>query len=147
VERVWALPDGGCLYMTPVNVAESFLEAINARDADGLVRLMTEDHVFVDSDGTEHRGRERMRKEWRDYFHMVPDYRIDVKETFFQGDTAVLVGVAQGTFAQAGVLKPENHWSVPAAWRVVVREERVAVWQLYVNPQPMIAIVKRIDTL
>ena len=41
-------------------------------------------------------------------------------------------------------LRPENHWSVPAAWRVVVESESVAVWQLYANQHPMHQILDRI---
>ena len=74
---------------------------------------------------------------------MVPDYRIDVQEVFSRGDVVVLLGAAEGTFAGKGALDPRNHWSVPAAWKVVVDGDRVAVWQLYVNPEPMRVILDR----
>jgi hypothetical protein len=56
----------------------------------------------------------------------------------------VLLGRASGTFVQDGELKPENRWSVPAAWRVVVDAQSVAVWQLYANQYPMHQILERI---
>jgi hypothetical protein len=130
--------------MTPEEVAASFVEAINAQKIDELSELMTENHVFVDSDGTEVSGRQRMREGWKSYFAMVPDYEILVKETFSRAETVVFLGVAQGTFSQGGALRADNHWSVPAAWRAVVEGSRVAVWQLYVNPEPMQRIVERI---
>jgi hypothetical protein len=37
--------------MTPTEIAYSFVEAINSGDPDQLVRLMPEDHTFIDSDG------------------------------------------------------------------------------------------------
>jgi len=131
--------------LKPVEVAHAFVEAINSGDPDRLAELMTEHHTFIDADGSEHAGREEMHRGWGEYFAMVPDFRIEVRETFSQGSTVGLFGVAAGTFVQDGALKPENHWVVPAAWRVVVEGERVAVWQLYVNPEPMREILNRIE--
>jgi hypothetical protein len=130
--------------MTPEEVALAFVEAINSTRAENLAGLMTRDHVFIDSDGTEVRGRERMRQGWAEYFAMVPDYRIEVAEKFARDDTVVLLGTATGTFHENGVLNPENRWAVPAAWRVVVDGDKVAVWQLYVNVEPMLEIMKRL---
>jgi hypothetical protein len=45
---------------------------------------------------------------------------------------------------QDGELKPHNHWSIPAAWRVVVDSDLVAVWQLYANQHVMHEILERI---
>ena len=131
--------------MTATEVARLFVDAINSGNPDRLSELMTKDHVFVDSDGSEHCGREQMRDGWKSYFSMVPDFRIHVEDTFARDNTVVLLGVAEGTFDQNGALKPENHWVVPAAWRLVVEAGLVAVWQLYVNPEPMVEISKRIE--
>jgi uncharacterized protein (TIGR02246 family) len=131
--------------MTPIEIAYAFVEAINSNDPDRLANLMAENHTFVDADGTEHRGRDEMRRGWKQYFSMVPDFQIHVKEAMSQDKTVALFGFAEGTFNQDGDLKPENHFVVPAAWRVVVENHKVAVWQLYVNPEPMIEILKRIE--
>jgi ketosteroid isomerase-like protein len=130
--------------MTPEEIALAFVDAINSTRAENVVKLMTTDHVFVDSDGTRMSGREKMLGGWRGYFAMVPDYRIDVTEKFTRGETVVLLGTAAGTFQHEGILVAENRWSVPAAWRVVVDGDKVAVWQLYVNVQPMLEIMKRL---
>jgi len=126
-------------------VTESFVNAINTGNVDKLAELMTQDHMYVDSDGTTYSGKDRMYKDWRDYFSMVPDYQIEILETYSQGNTVVLIGVAEGTFSQDGEVIPENHWKVPAAWRADVREEQVAVWQLFVNPEPMRKILERME--
>jgi hypothetical protein len=131
--------------MNPTDVAYSFVNAINSGDPDRLSELMSEDHTFVDADGSEYSGREEMRLGWHQYFSMVPDFRIHVKEDFAKSNTIVLLGFAEGTFVQDGALKSENHWLVPAAWRVVVKDDRVLVWQLYVNPGPMAEISNRIN--
>lgn len=129
--------------MTAEQVALSFVEAINSGDASRLSGLMTEDHVFIDSDGSENAGRERMRAGWGDYFAMVPDYRIEVKDVLARDDTVLICGFAEGTFVRNGIVKKESHWRVPAAWRAVVSGQAVAVWQLYVNPEPMRRILER----
>ena len=132
--------------MPPLKVAEAFVAAVNSGQVDRLVGLMTADHMFVDADGSEHVGRDHMTQGWREYFDLVPDFRIEVLDRFVENETVVLLGQADGTFAQNGELKPENHWSVPAAWRVIIDSELVAVWQLYANQHSMHEILERIRT-
>ncbi len=132
--------------MTARDTALSFVDAINAQDIERLSGLMTNDHVFIDSDGSENVGRERMRRGWIAYFAMVPDYRIEVKDILAGRDTVAMLGFAEGAFDEKGDIKRENHWRVPAAWRAVVSGQQVAVWQLYVNPQPMLRILETMET-
>jgi ketosteroid isomerase-like protein len=75
--------------MTPEEVVFAFVEAINSRRVDRISELMTHDHVFIESDGEEVAGRERMRDAWAAYFKMVPDYRIQVTETLTRDNTVV----------------------------------------------------------
>ena len=130
--------------MTPTQVAEAFVAAINSGDVDALAALMTPGHTFIDADGSEHSGREKLGPGWRAHMKLVPDLRIEVSERFEAGDTVVLLGRASGTISHDGKLAPENHWSVPAAWRVVVEAERVAIWQLYANQHAMHEILARL---
>jgi ketosteroid isomerase-like protein len=130
--------------LTPIETAYAFVDAINTNDPDRLVTLMTDNHTFIDADGSEHPGRDEMHRGWKQYFAMVPDFKIHVREALSHDNIVALFGVAEGTFDQDGDLKPENHWVVPAAWRVVVERDKVSVWQLYVNPEPMVEIFERI---
>ncbi|MEJ2217145.1 MAG: nuclear transport factor 2 family protein [Gemmatimonadota bacterium] len=123
-------------------VAQRFVDAINGGDVESLSALMTDDHVFVDSDGSRTVGRQAVRDAWSQFFAMVGDYTVTVEERFHSGDTAVLVGMATGTVARAGGPRRANAWTVPAAWRVVVRADRVAVWQVFVNPEPILAALQ-----
>jgi ketosteroid isomerase-like protein len=127
-----------------LEAARAFVDAINAGSIDKLAAMMTEDHVFIDSDGTKSLGKSRMVAGWSDYFAMVPDYRIIVTGEFRSEGTVVLTGEAEGTFTFDGALRPENHWKVPAAWRAVVEAGKVALWQVYVNPEPMSKILDRL---
>jgi len=102
---------------------------------DGLCALMTEDHVFLDGLGNRMQGREAMRKGWMGYFRMFPDYRVSHAEIFAHGDVVASFGAAEATYAVNGKLAKENHWSVPAAWRAVVRDGLIAEWQVYADNQ------------
>lgn len=128
--------------MTVEQVVLQFVGAINEADADRLAALMTDDHVFVDSDGSRTTGRESMRKAWSQYFSMVRDYQIKVEETFRVGNKVILIGVARGACATAGRRRTARSWSVPAAWRAVVEGGRLAVWQVFVNPEPILAAMR-----
>lgn len=133
--------------MNPTEITKAFVDAINAGDIESLCRLMAPEHVFIDSDGKEVKDNEKMREGWKDYFAMVPDYRIEVAETFARDNTAVMYGTAAGTFSKDGTLDPENHWVVPAAWRAVIENGLVLIWQVYVNPQPMFKILENMGML
>ena len=36
----------------------------------------------------------------------------------------------------------ENTWLLPAAWRAVVRDGRIAQWQVYCDTEPVAAIMR-----
>jgi ketosteroid isomerase-like protein len=127
----------------PVAVAEAFVRAISRQNVDEMADLMTADHVFVDSDGAETRGKEPMCAGWAWYFQMFPDYKIEVQETYSRGQVVVLVGTAEGTYAVDGELLAENHWSVPAVWRAVARDAALSEWRVYVNVEPIAKIVAK----
>ena len=133
--------------MKPEEVALKFAEAINRLDPDGLADLMTEDHLFVDGMGNTDQGRDRMRDGWAGYYDMVPDYKIVVTETFVSGSTVAMFGTAGGTYAADEELKPENYWSVPAAWKAIIEGDKVKQWQVYADNEPIREIMRREGTL
>ena len=122
---------------TAVDVALAFVDRINCHDVGGLVALMTEDHCFVDGLGQVVRGREKMEKGWLGYFAWFPDYSIKVDESFSNGNVVALLGTAQGTYLANGKLPPENHWEIPAAWKVVVKRGHVSEWRVYADNEPV----------
>lgn len=120
-----------------VDVAMAFVEKINAHDVNGLVELMTDDHVFVDALGSTFRGAEQMRQGWKAYFAWFPDYAVEVTDEFSRGDVVAMFGKARGTFAVNGKLARENFWEIPAAWRAVVKDSRVAEWRVFCDNDPV----------
>jgi ketosteroid isomerase-like protein len=129
--------------MTSTEVVLAFVNAINRRDVETLCRLMTDDHLFVDSGGAQYRGRETMRAGWVGYFSMVPDYAIEVQEAIADGPVVIVIGLARGTYSPDGKLDPIDRWSTPGAWRAVVANGHVAVWQVFADNEPIRRIMHR----
>ena len=119
-----------------VDVAMAFVAKINAHDVEGLVELMTPDHLFVDALNNSFHGAEQMRQGWKFYFGMFPDYAIEVTDEFDRGGLVAMFGKARSTFAVNGKLARENFWEIPAAWKAVVKEGRVAEWRVYCDNDP-----------
>ena len=115
----------------PVEVTLQFVERISRHDVDGIAELMAADHVFVDSGGDRHEGRDHMRQGWEQYFRMFPDYRIEVEHTVADGSLVAVFGTATGTYSADGKLPAANRWSCPAAWLAVVEGGNVAEWRVY----------------
>jgi uncharacterized protein (TIGR02246 family) len=116
-----------------IKVVKAFIAAINRHDASGLFDLMAEDHTFVDSGGSSQSGREGMKAGWEGYFRMFPDYTIQV-ETMLQDKALVAVfGSASGTYNGKRGPVPENRIEMPAAWKAVVENGRIKLWQVYTD--------------
>ena len=124
-------------------IANKFIEAINRHDIEAIGELMSEDHTFVDSGGDVYKGNEQMRQGWADYFRMFPDYEIEAPEFVVSGDTVILLGRASGTYTTDGKLRPENHWEIPAAWKAVVVDEKIKLWQVFADNTPVADIMKK----
>jgi len=120
-----------------LDIALRFVDRISHRDPGGLAALMTEDHRFVDGLGQEVQGREQMEKGWAGYFSWFPDYSIHVDDAMSDGTVAALFGSAEGTYSATREQHTSAHWKIPAAWKAVVRDERIAEWRVYANNEPV----------
>lgn len=129
--------------MTAEKIVLAFVDKINQHDPEGLVTLMAEDHLFIDSEGKKVQGKEKMLSAWQGYFQMMPDYHIKVEKIFQNQDEVVLLGTARGTYAVEGKLLKENQWGIPAAWRVVVQNGLVKEWQVYADNSLVREIIER----
>jgi ketosteroid isomerase-like protein len=126
----------------PVQVVLEFINRINRHDVDGICDLMTPDHLFVDGLGNKMTGAQAMRKGWDAYFTWFPDYAVSHDTILRDQDVVLLTGTASGTYASGGDLPKENHWQIPAAWKGVVRDGRIAEWHVYADNQPARKIMR-----
>lgn len=107
----------------PESVVVQFNEGINGRDLDVLTRLMTDDHVFIDSVGGRVDGRQRCLAAWRGFFGAYPDYR---------NEFASMVLASRGMVAVAGrSVCSDRALDGPALWTAKIREGLVCEWRVY----------------
>ena len=78
----------------PTALVTQFNAALNARDVDGLMRLMTEDCVFENTypspDGTRHVGQRAVRTFWEEFVQGSSDAHFEIEEIFSTGDRVVM---------------------------------------------------------
>jgi ketosteroid isomerase-like protein len=123
-------------------VVQEFEGRINAHDVNGLVALMTADHVFIDSLGKRF-TRPAIENGWRQYFATVPDYWVRIDRVVPDESALILLGTAGGTYvAPGGTTRPENMWETPAVWRAVIRDGKVSEWRVYSDNEPIRAIMR-----
>ena len=116
-----------------IAVVRDFIAAINEGNVSQLSRLMTDDHTFVDSGGKVVSGCDNMAKGWNEYFRMFPDYRMEVQNILQDGNLVAIFGSASGTYNGNRGLVPENRIEMPAAWRAIVENGKIKVWQVYAD--------------
>lgn len=116
-----------------ITTVRAFVGAINKGDVAELSGLMTEDHTFIDSGGTVESGRDTMTKGWQKYLQMFPDYKVEIESVLQEGDLVAAFGSASGTYNGRRGLVPENKIEMPAAWRAIVEDGKIKVWQVYAD--------------
>lgn len=127
----------------PISVVLKFEQAINSRSVEAVCGLLTPDSIFVDSLGNQIQGTAKMRSAWEGYFKMVPDYAISHSDIFALGDIVAVFGSAQGTFSKESAPRREDFWKMPAAWRAVVKDGKIARWEVFADNEPLRAIMRK----
>jgi ketosteroid isomerase-like protein len=129
--------------VTPIQTVLRFLEIINQHEPDELAKLMTADHVFIDSLGQQVVGRENMTRGWHGYFSLCPDYWVSHDEILVSENRVAVFGAAGGTIAADGRLPRENRWRISAAWLAVVDTGLVKQWRVYADNKPVYDIIAK----
>ncbi len=111
----------------------AFVAAINQRDVTRMAELMTEDHTFIDSRGAVETGRDKMTEGWRGYFQLFPDYSVEVDCLVGDGPVVAGFGSASGTYNGKRGMVAANRIDMPAAWKAIVEEGKIKVWQVYAD--------------
>ena len=117
----------------------AFIDRINAHDVEGLGALMSDDHTFVDAHGNQVTGKEKMIAGWHGYFQWFPDYFVEVTDVFEDDDKLALFGFAGGTLKG----KQGESWRLPAAWKAIVKDGRVTLWQVFADTKIPFEIIER----
>ncbi|KPJ73969.1 hypothetical protein AMJ52_02410 [candidate division TA06 bacterium DG_78] len=102
-----------------VDVALTFIEKINHRNFDGLLKIMSLDHKAIDEAGGVTAGSEKAVKIIADYITQRPNFQIHINDVYFKNDIVIIIGRTTGSCAETSydteikdkliyVLKVEN---------------------------------------
>lgn len=120
---------------------QRLVRAINAHDVAGILRQVTDDHLFVDALGSEVRGRQALANAWARYFDLVPDYLIVCEHVLTRDALVGLYGSASGSCAREGAILGGSAWTIPFSALGRVEDGRVAEWRIFCDNEPLRAIL------
>lgn len=126
-----------------LKIVLDFIESINSANIDRLYDLMSNDHLFIDSRGASMVGNDNMKKAWMGYFDLFPNYKIEITDTLQNDSIIVLLGYASGTYKTNNKILENNHWEVPAAWKAIVVDKKIKLWQVYADNSVAIEIINK----
>jgi ketosteroid isomerase-like protein len=124
-------------------VVLDFIDAINQANVDKICSLMSNDHLFIDSQDNTMKGKEVIRKAWIGYFDLFPDYKIEMNEILEKDDIICILGYASGTYKNLINSDNSNHWRIPAAWKAIVRNNKIMHWQVYADNILVMEIINK----
>jgi limonene-1,2-epoxide hydrolase len=113
------------------DVVTAFVAAINRHDVAALANLMSEGHTFIDSSGRSVSGRNEVIAGWEAYFTMFPDFEVRADTTLTHDGTVAVFGSVSGTYNGKRGLISRNRIAMPAAWKAIVADGKVTVWQVF----------------
>jgi SnoaL-like polyketide cyclase. len=110
----------------PEIIAMQFHDCINNRNVEGLLELMTDDHVFIDMANTRIEGKsEVISMAWIPFFNIFPDYRNVIENVSVKNQTVIMRGYS--------VCSDERLNKLHAVWVAEVVDNKVNVWHIYPN--------------
>jgi len=120
----------------------SFVDAINKHDLDGMFALMHDQHTLIDAHENKVTGTMKLKVAWNGYFELFPDYRIEMTDMLLNGHTIVVVGLASGTYRGLKTATSETSWRLPAAWKAIVVNGKLASWQVFADTKVPFEIIE-----
>ena len=126
-----------------ISIVNDYLTAINAANVDKICSLITPDHVFTDSQNNRMTGSDNMRRAWAGYFALFPDYHIEIQETFVNENVICMLGYASGTYQNRKDSENSNSWRIPAAWKAILKDNKISHWQVYADNMVVKEIIDR----
>ena len=114
-----------------------FIEAINNQKLEVIIEMMAEDFRFIDTYG-DIENKKQMEVGWKGYFEWFPDYYIDINEYVDNDNFAVILGKASASYLG----NKEKYWEFPAAWKVITKNKRIVLWQVFCDSKKQLDSMK-----
>ena len=106
----------------PTIIVRQFNDCINNKDLDGLTKLMTIDHTFIDRDLTETKTKKVMAKNWGKFFEMFPEYKNTFTRIESTQNVVTIIGYAFWSKGQ-----PSDH----VIWTAKISKNLIKEWRIY----------------
>jgi ketosteroid isomerase-like protein len=110
-----------------------FIGAINRADVDGILNIITDDHILIDSHDNKMTGKDNLRQAWIGYFELFPDYKIEVNDILEKDSLICILGYASGTYKNLKNKDNSNYWKIPVAWTAIIKDNHIKQWQIYAD--------------
>lgn len=107
---------------TSFAIASQFNTFISANDIDALSSLLTDDHVFIDTAGTQVSGKAAVLAAWSSFFSAFPGYRNQFTGFVERGREVCIEGHSSCS---------DPRLCGPALWRAVVRDGQIVEWRVF----------------
>lgn len=101
-----------------------FNEYIASRDLTGLVEMMTDDHVLIDTAGHRVEGKAACIEAWRSFFEAFPDYHNVFDRLVQRADDISVAGASHCS---------DPRLAGPALWSARTSSGRVREWRVWVD--------------
>jgi ketosteroid isomerase-like protein len=124
-------------------IAISFVKAINDHDVDGIINLMSEDHIFIDALDNISVGKKALKEGWKGYYELFPDYQIEISDITENVSTLGLFGYASATYKNLTNKLNSNFWRIPASWKAIIENNKIKHWQVYCDYSNLFKIIEK----
>ncbi len=109
----------------PKLVALLHNENINARNLEGIIALMADNHRFIDIENRVE-DKEQMKTSWKEFFDEFPDYVNVFHSVISRGNFVILLGHSECSVSSL---------DGPAIWTAKIENDQVAEWHIYENTE------------
>ena len=113
--------------LPPLALVLAFIDRINHTDLDGLLGLMTEDHVLHVLTEPPVAGKTALRPAWRTYFEMFPDYVVYPERIVEDGSIVAVLGHTTGSHLN---LPDAEEARIPVIWTAEVHDGLISRWSI-----------------
>ena len=118
------------------HLVKDVVEATNSKDIDKAISLFSDDCIFEDvAPGIVCRGKEELRKFYKEVFSAFPDFNVELKSSFASGNQLcsemILSGTHKGKMPDMPMEPTGKHWSVQSVRVDELREDKVYRTRVY----------------
>jgi len=108
--------------LDPKAIVLQFNDCINTRDIDGLAFLMSEDHIFIDTQENQIYGKKNSLSAWKNFFELFPDYKNTFRTIIITDNLVKIRGYSTCS---------DNRLNGLSIWTARIKGEKIAEWRVY----------------